>query len=45
MQERHNINRSIEKMNELHFKVENELIQLIKSIQKKQKEGNWEDTF
>jgi four helix bundle protein len=34
-----------EKMDELHFKVENELIQLIKSIQKKQKEGNWEDTF
>lgn len=32
-------------LDELHFKTENELIQLIKSLQKKQKDGNWEDTF
>jgi four helix bundle protein len=34
-----------ELMDELHFKTENELIQLIKSLQKKMKEGNWDDTF
>lgn len=32
-------------LDKLHYKTENELIQLIKSIQKKIKEGNWEDTF
>ncbi len=29
----------------LHYKTENELIGLIKSLQKKQKEGGWEDKF
>ncbi len=32
-------------LDDLHYKTENELIQLIKSLQKKMKEGNWEDTF
>lgn len=34
-----------EQLDELHYKTENELIQLIKSIQKKSKEGDWEDTL
>ena len=34
-----------EQMDKLHYKTENELIQLIKSLQKKMKEGNWDDTF
>ena len=34
-----------EQLDKLHYKVENELIQLIKSLQKKMKEGNWEDNF
>jgi four helix bundle protein len=36
---------NFEKFDELHYKVENELIGLIKSLQKKQKEGDWEDKF
>jgi four helix bundle protein len=34
-----------EKLDELHFKTENELIQLIKSLQIKMKEGDWENSF
>jgi len=34
-----------ESIDKLHFKVENELLQLIKSLQKKQKDGKWIDTF
>ena len=34
-----------QKIDELHYKTENELIALIKSLQKKQKEGNWETEF
>jgi len=34
-----------EELDSLHFKVENALINLIKSLQKKQKEGNWEESF
>ena len=34
-----------EQMDKLHYKTENELIQLIKSLQKKMKEGTWDDTF
>jgi len=34
-----------EKLDELHYKVENALIQLIKSLEKKMKEGTWEDNF
>jgi four helix bundle protein len=32
-------------LDELHYKTENELIQLIKSVQKKAKTGEWEDTL
>ena len=34
-----------EQLDELHYKTENELIQLITSLQKKMKEGNWDVTF
>ena len=34
-----------ERLDTLHYKVENELLQLIKSLQKKQIEGKWEDSF
>jgi four helix bundle protein len=34
-----------EELDSLHFRLENSLINLIKSLQKKQKEGNWEETF
>ncbi len=34
-----------DRLDTLHYKVENRLIQLIKSLQKKMKEGNWEDSF
>ena len=34
-----------EKLDELHYKTENQLIQLIKSLQQKMKDGTWEDSF
>lgn len=34
-----------EELDKLHYKTENELIQLIKSLQKKVKAGNWENSF
>ncbi len=34
-----------EQLDTLHYKTENGLIQLIKSLQKKMKDGNWDDTF
>jgi len=34
-----------EKIDQLHYKIENELIQLIKSLRKKMDENNWEDSF
>ena len=34
-----------EKLDQLHFKVENQLIQLIKSLQRKQVDGKWSDNF
>lgn len=34
-----------DELDKLHFKVENELIRLIESLQKKQKAGSWEDSF
>lgn len=34
-----------EQLDKLHYKMENELIQFIKSIQNKMKDGSWEDTF
>jgi four helix bundle protein len=36
---------NFEKLDELHFKTENALISLIKSLQVKLKDGTWEDTF
>lgn len=36
---------NFEKIDELHFKTENALISLIKSLQIKLKDGTWEDTF
>ena len=38
-------NEEYERLDVLHYKVENELLQLIKSLQKKQAEGKWEDSF
>ena len=34
-----------EKIDQLHYKVENELLGLIKSLQRKQMNGEWEDNF
>ena len=34
-----------EKLDTLHYKVENELLKLIESLQKKQKDQAWEDSF
>ena len=34
-----------EQLDQLHFKVENALLKLIESLQKKQKDQNWEDNF
>jgi four helix bundle protein len=34
-----------EQLDSLHYKTENELIQLIKSLQTKMKEGNWDAEF
>lgn len=34
-----------EEIDQIHYKVENGLINLIKSLQRKQKEGDWEDSF
>ncbi len=34
-----------EELDELHYKVENELLKLIESLQRKQKDGIWEDGF
>ncbi len=34
-----------ERLDKLHYKVENELLKLIESLQKKQKDAVWEDNF
>ncbi len=34
-----------EQLDQLHYKVENELLKLIESLQKKQKDNQWEDTL
>ena len=34
-----------EQLDQLHYKVENALLKLIESLQKKQKDQTWEDTF
>ena len=38
-------NEEYEKLDELHYKLENKLVKLIESLQKKQKDGSWEDNF
>lgn len=35
----------IQQLDELHYKVENQLIKLIESLQKKQEDQQWEDNF
>lgn len=34
-----------EELDKLHYKVENQLLKLIESLQRKQKGGQWKDTF
>ncbi|OGP73091.1 MAG: hypothetical protein A2V86_11095 [Deltaproteobacteria bacterium RBG_16_49_23] len=34
-----------DELDQLHYKVENGLLKLIESLQKKQASGNWQDTF
>ena len=34
-----------EKLDRIHYKVENGLLKLIQSLQKKQRDGDWEDSF
>jgi len=34
-----------EELDQMHYKVENGLLRLIESLQKKQRVGDWEDTF
>jgi four helix bundle protein len=34
-----------EQLDKLHYKVENELLKLIESLQRKQKDQSWEDSF
>lgn len=34
-----------EELDKLHYKVENQLLKLIESLQRKQKFGKWEDSF
>jgi len=34
-----------EQLDQLHYKVENGLLKLMESLQKKQKLGDWKDTF
>ncbi len=34
-----------DELDELHYKVENGLISLVKSLQKKLRNGEWEETF
>ncbi|MBN2245864.1 MAG: four helix bundle protein [Candidatus Aminicenantes bacterium] len=38
-------NEEYEELDELHYKVENQLLKLIESLQRKQKSGHWKDTF
>ncbi|MBI9066959.1 MAG: four helix bundle protein [Salinivirgaceae bacterium] len=38
-------NEDFEELDKLHFKLENGLINLIKSLQKKMKDGTWNDSF
>jgi len=36
---------AFKQLDELHFKVENQLLKLIQSLQQKQKTGEWDDSF
>jgi four helix bundle protein len=38
-------NKQYERIDQLHYKVENALLKLIESLQKKQKDNNWKDNF
>ena len=38
-------NEEFEELDDLHYKVENGLIRLVGSLQKKQKKSEWEDSF
>jgi four helix bundle protein len=38
-------NDEYEQLDQLHYKVENELLKLVESLQKKQKDKIWEDNF
>ncbi len=37
--------KNYETLDELHFKVENQLLKLIESLQKKKENGDWKDSF
>jgi len=41
--ERKNVNRGFKKLDKLHYQIENELIQLIKSVQNRIKDTSWND--
>ena len=42
----HQINEEeYERLDQIHYKVENELLKLIESLQKKQRDQSWEDSF
>ncbi len=34
-----------EELDAVHYKVENQLLKLIEPLQRKQRDGEWEDTF
>jgi hypothetical protein len=42
---RPNIEGRYEELDQLHYKVENQLLKLIESLQRKQKGGQWIDSF
>jgi len=44
-QANHITNDEYEQLDQLHYKLENELLKLIESLQKKQKDKIWEDNF
>ena len=44
-QQLRNLNIDFEILDQQHFKTENELINLVKSLQKKQSQNDWEDSF
>lgn len=38
-------NEEYEKLDKLHYRVENQLLKLIESLQQKQKDGKWKESF